>query len=129
MAELDVKGVDAEGIRMVRVELANGATMFVEAVEAVEAVETKKSGGMASVALPAKLDFDNVLGSLGELGSVVVDKLKAAGPSRATVELKFGFVAEPGKLTALLVSGKADASLTVTLEWSAGREQNGQGHG
>ena len=115
--------VDAEGIRMVQVELANGTTMF------VEAVETKKSDGMASVALPAKLDFDNVLGTLGQLGSVVVDKLKVAGPSRATVELKFGFVAEPGKLTALLVSGKADASLTVTLEWSARREKNGQGDG
>ena len=122
MVELDVKGVDAEGIRIVRVELANGATMF------VEAVETKKSG-MASVALPAKLDFDNVLGTLGGLGSAVVDKLKVAGPSRATVELKFGFVAEPGKLTALLVSGKADASLTVTLEWSAHGEKNGQGNG
>ena len=123
MVELDVKDVDALGVSMVRVELANGATMF------VEAVETKKSGGMASVALPAKLDFDNVLGTLGELGSVVVDKLKVAGPSRATVELKLGFVAEPGKLTALLVSGKADASLTVTLEWSAPREKNGQSNG
>jgi len=123
MAELDMKDVDAVGVSMVRVELASGATMF------VEAVETKKSGGMVSVALPAKLDFDNVLGTLGELGSVVVDKLKVAGPSRATVELKFGFVAEPGKLTALLVSGKADASLTVTLEWSARREQNGQRNG
>jgi hypothetical protein len=115
--------VDAEGIHMVRVELANAATMF------VEAAGTNNSGGMASVALPAKLDFDHVLGSLGELGSVVVDKLKVAGPSRATVELKFGFVAEPGKLTALLVSGKADASLTVTLEWSAPMEKNGQGNG
>jgi Trypsin-co-occurring domain 1 len=114
--------VDGEGTRIVQVELANGATMFVEAVGT-------KSGGMASVALPAKLDFDNVLGTLGELGSAVVDKLKVAGPSRATVELKFGFVAEPGKLTALLVSGKADASLTVTLEWSARREKNGQGDG
>ncbi len=37
MVELDVKGMDAESIRMVRVELANGATMFVEAVETTRA--------------------------------------------------------------------------------------------
>jgi len=101
--------VEAVEARMVRVELANRATML------IEAVETKKSGGMTSVALPSKLDFDSVLATPGELGSSVVEKLKVASPRKATVELKFGFAAEPGKLTALLVSGKADASLTVTL--------------
>ena len=34
------------------------------------------------------------------------------------MELKFGFEVEAGKLTALWVGGKGEASLTVTLEWS-----------
>ena len=55
---------------------------------------------------------------MAEIGSVVVDKLKAAKPTRATVELKLGFAVEAGKLTALWVGGKGEASLTVTLEWS-----------
>ena len=48
----------------------------------------------------------------------MVEKLKAAKPTRATVELKLGFAVEAGKLTALWVGGKGEASLTVTLEWS-----------
>ena len=34
------------------------------------------------------------------------------------MELKLGFAVEAGKLTALWVGGKGEASLTVTLEWS-----------
>jgi hypothetical protein len=47
-----------------------------------------------------------------------VDKLKAARPSKTTVEFKVGFAVESGKLTALWVGGKGEASLTVTMEWS-----------
>jgi hypothetical protein len=43
---------------------------------------------------------------------------KAVKPAKATVELKLGFAVEAGKLTALWVNGKGEASLTVTLEWS-----------
>ena len=34
------------------------------------------------------------------------------------MELKLGFAVEAGKLTALWVGGKGEASLTVTLEWA-----------
>jgi hypothetical protein len=83
-------------------------------------VEVAGSGvgdGMTSVGL-RDLDLDKALDTIGEVGSVVVEKLKAAKPTRATVELKFGFVVEAGKLTALWVGGKGEASLTVMLEWS-----------
>ena len=74
--------------------------------------------GMTSVGLLDHLDLSGALDTVGEIGSLVVDKLKAAKPTRATVELKFGFEVEAGKLTALWVGGKGEASLTVTLEWS-----------
>ena len=83
----------------------------------VELAGPGPGGGMASVGL-ADLDLDRALDAVAEIGSVVVGKLKAARPTRATVELSLGFAVEAGKLTALWVNGKGEASLTVTLEWS-----------
>jgi hypothetical protein len=53
--------------------------------------------GMTSVGL-RDLDLGGALDTVGEIGSLVVDKLKVARPSKATVELKFGFEVEAGKL-------------------------------
>lgn len=73
--------------------------------------------GMTSVGL-RDLDVSAALDTVGEIGSLVVEKLKAAKPTKATVELHFGFEVEAGKLIALWVGGRGEASLTVTLEWS-----------
>ena len=72
---------------------------------------------MTSVGL-RDLDLSGALDTVGEIGSLVVGKLKAAKPTKATVERRFGFEVEAGKLTALWVGGRGGASLTVTLEWS-----------
>lgn len=72
--------------------------------------------GVASVGRH-ELDVEAAVDSVTEVGSILVEKLKAVKPTRATVELHFGFTLEAGKLTALLVSGQAEASLTITLEW------------
>jgi hypothetical protein len=82
----------------------------------VEVAAPESSDGMTSVGL-RDLDLDKALDVVGEIGSVVVEKLKAAKPTRAAVELKLGFALEAGKLTALWVGGKGETSLTVTLEW------------
>ena len=73
---------------------------------------------MASVGL-RDLDLGKTLDSLGEIGSLVVEKLKAAKPTKATVQLGLAFSVEAGKLTALWVGGQGNASLNVTMEWSA----------
>jgi hypothetical protein len=78
--------------------------------------------GMTSAGL-RDLDLSGALASVGEIGSMVAEKLKAARPAKTTVELRFGFAVEAGKLTALWVGGKGEASLTVTMEWA------GQGGG
>jgi Trypsin-co-occurring domain 1 len=83
----------------------------------VEVAAPESGDGITSVGL-RDLDLDKALDVVGEIGSVVVEKLKAAKPTRAAVELKLGFALEAGKLTALWVGGKGEASLTVTLEWS-----------
>jgi Trypsin-co-occurring domain 1 len=83
----------------------------------VEVGGSASGDGLTSVGLH-DLELSKALDSVGEIASVVVDKLKAAKPTKATVELRFGFAVEAGKLTALWVGGKGEASLTVTLEWS-----------
>jgi hypothetical protein len=84
----------------------------------VEAAADESGDGLTSVGLK-DYDLSKALDSVGEIGALVVDKLKAARPSRTTVEFKLGFAVEAGKLTALWVGGKGEASLTVTMEWSA----------
>jgi hypothetical protein len=83
----------------------------------VAVIGSEPGDGLTSVGL-RDLDLDKALDAVGEIGSVVVEKLKSARPAKATVELRFGFAVEAGKLTALWVNGKGEASLTVTLEWS-----------
>ena len=94
----------------------------------VEVVGSGSGDGITSVGL-RDLDLDKALDTVGEIGSVVVEKLKAAKPTRATVELRLGFAVEAGKLTALWVNGKGEASLTVTLEWSERPAAPGGGDG
>jgi Trypsin-co-occurring domain 1 len=91
----------------------------------VEAVADRDSGdGMTSAGLK-DLDLSTALDSVGEIGSLIVSKLRQARPSKTTVELKLGFAVESGKLTALWVGGKGEASLTVTLEWAGHPEADG----
>ncbi len=116
-----MNGAD-NGTTVVTAKLPSGAPIRVE-------VTGPESGdGMTSVGL-RDLDLGNALDTVAEIGSVVVEKLKAVKPTRATVELKLGFAVEAGKLTALWVGGKGEASLTVTLEWSehAGAPASGDG--
>jgi Trypsin-co-occurring domain 1 len=97
--------------RVVTATLPNGVPVRVELAAA------DAGDGMTSVGLK-DLKLDAALDTVGEIGSVIVDKLKAAKPTRATVELRLGFAVESGKLTALWVGGRGEAALTVTLEWS-----------
>jgi len=83
----------------------------------VEVSGPESDDGMTSVGL-RDLNLDEALDTVAEIGSVVAGKLRAVKPTRATVEFKLGFAVEAGKLTALWVGGKGEASLTVTLEWS-----------
>lgn len=100
--------------RMVAARLPSGAVVKVETVDA----GAEGSGdGMTSVGLK-ELHLGDALESVGEIGEMVWRQVGKAMPSKATVELKLGFVVESGKLIALWVGGKGEAALTVTLEWS-----------
>jgi Trypsin-co-occurring domain 1 len=111
-----------DAMRVVTAKLPSGIPVQVE-------VSGPESGdGLTSVGL-GDLNFNTALDAIGEIGSAVVEKLKAAKPSRAVVELRLGFAVEAGKITALWMGGRGDASLTVTLEWSGHSEPSGSGDG
>jgi hypothetical protein len=107
--------MDSSSGRVVTARLASGVSVR------VVLADLDSGDGMTSVGLQ-DLELDKALEAVGEIGSAVIGKLKRARPSKATVELRLGFSVESGKLTALWVSGRGEASMTVTLEWS--RDQN-----
>lgn len=49
----------------------------------------------------------------------VLDALKRAAPTKATVELSFGIAVESSGLVAMIGKGKGEGSITVTLEWDS----------
>jgi len=84
----------------------------------VQIAEGSTGDGMASVGLRDTFDLSPALDTISELGAITVDKLKAANPTKATVEFRLGFALESGRLTSMIVGARGDASLTVTLEWA-----------
>jgi Trypsin-co-occurring domain 1 len=93
----------------------------------LELSSSNVADGMTSVGL-RDLNLNDALDTVGEIGAMLVEKLQTAKPSKATAELKFGFSVESGKLIALWVNGKGEASLTVTLEWSGQHDAVKGGH-
>ena len=100
----------------------HGGRLAVDAVlpgGAIVRVRVAESAGDAigSVGLGEKLRLDEALATIGEVAALVRDKLETVVPTKATVEFGVSFAMQGGKLMSLVFDGKADASLTVTLEW------------
>ncbi len=113
---------DGDGPSVITARLPSGAPIKVE-VAGLDSGDAMTSVGLRD------LDLDSALDTISEIGSVVIEKLKAAKPSKATVELKLAFSVEAGKLVALWVGGKGEGALTVTLEWSGSSTAAGDGDG
>lgn len=92
---------------VVSAELPNGVVIE---------VETVRKAGAQDVAA-GRLDFDQVEGALIGLAELVKDAMVKVAPDKASVEFGMEMTVKEGRLTALLVSGGASASLKVTLEW------------
>lgn len=63
--------------------------------------------------------LDRVTGPIERVSGEMLEAVKRISPSKATVELGFGLAIEQGQLLALFGKGKGEASIKVTLEWSA----------
>jgi hypothetical protein len=88
--------------------LPSGAMVKVRVVEG--------AAGMGSVGRES-LDLTEALAPIGEVAALVQEKLESLTAKRASVEFGVSLAVSAGKLTALLFDGKAEASLTVTLDW------------
>jgi hypothetical protein len=101
------------GERVIAVELDDGTRMVVVAEQVGPSL-------VADTDVVAKLE--RVTGSIERVSREVLDALKRAAPTKATVELGFSLAVEEGQLVALLGKAKGEASLTVTLEWTKAAE-------
>ena len=63
--------------------------------------------------------LSKVTDSIERVSREVLAAARRAAPTKATVELGFSLAIEQGQLIALFGKGKGEASITVTLEWSA----------
>ena len=98
--------------RVVETKLPNGTMALVQAADHDEGGRHADKAGRNDV-----FDFKNVSGTLEGVAEAVRAGLATVMPSKTTVELGIQLAIKNGKLTGLIVEGKAEASLTVTLEW------------
>lgn len=61
--------------------------------------------------------FDEITQHLKSIAKAIIGVWEEVKPSKATVEFGMEIGVEPGKVTALLVQGAAQANFQVTLEW------------
>lgn len=98
------------GERTVTVVLEDGTCMVIVA-------EQIGSSLVSDDGIAAKLS--SVTSSIERVSRDVLDAVKRAAPTKATIELGFGVAVEAGQLVALFGRGKGEATIKVTLEWSA----------
>ncbi len=80
--------------------------------------EVLGSRGPANVSLDEVLSFDGVRRTIEAISSELMLAWRTVRPHEANVEFALALKAKEGKLTGLLVSGTAEASLKVTLKWT-----------
>jgi hypothetical protein len=81
-------------------------------------VTAASSDELASVGLrDGVAGLDDALKQVSSLAASVQHHLERLAPSRTSVEFGIAFTVTAGHLTALLVNGKSDMSMKLTLEW------------
>lgn len=99
-------------VRVVEVELPNKTVALVRAADLDEGGQVAEKVGWKET-----FDLSEVSGTLEGIARAIRSGLEKVAPLKTTVELGIQLAVKNGKLTGLIVEGKADASLRVTLEW------------
>ena len=95
--------------RTVTLDLGEGERIVVVA-------EQKGPELVAEDKLEARMS--SVTGPIEKIGRELLDAVKRAAPTSATVEVGFGLAIEQGQLVALFGKGKAEPTINVTFEWT-----------
>ncbi|MGZ3336840.1 MAG: CU044_2847 family protein [Isosphaeraceae bacterium] len=98
---------------MLTTKLDDGGTLAIVA-EPVGNVPVAATGLVANLGM--------ITSSIERVSHDVLEAVRRAGPSKATVELGFGLAVEAGIVVALLGKGRGEASIRVILEWSRDTE-------
>ncbi|MFF3863639.1 CU044_2847 family protein [Streptomyces sp. NPDC002209] len=80
-------------------------------------VEVADGGGPQTVSADQVLSFDGVRATIEALAGQLSAAWDRVKPSEATVAFGLSFSAKTGMLTALIVDGATESSLTITLTW------------
>ena len=95
-------------------ELPSGAVVEFETIP-------EQRGGPGEVSPKKKsmisIPFEQVIEPLGEVSSLIFEKLRSSVKAPETVEIEMG-AAIKGNTRLLIVSGEARASIKVTLSWT-----------
>lgn len=87
-------------------------------------IEVIATGGEQDVA-GGGIPIDQVrtaIDRLRPLFDAVKSVAAAAAPTKASVEVGLSFTWESGRLVSLLLAGSTEASIKVSMEWSAAKE-------
>jgi hypothetical protein len=99
--------------KLVPVKTPEGETVVVSVLD-VDGTAARVGDQKVAAGLP---NLSGALKSIKEFSAGLHGALKAVAPDKTTVEFSVGFAIQAGKLTAMFVDGKADGSVTVTMEW------------
>jgi Trypsin-co-occurring domain 1 len=75
--------------------------------------------GAGTVGLDDRFDLDGVRDTVTAIAGKLGEAWDRVKPAEATVELGLKLTAKTGKLTALVVEGGGDATLSVKLTWKS----------
>ena len=101
------------GTALVPAQTPDGNTVVVTVVD-LDGTAQRRGEQKVSAGLP---NLSDALRGVDNFTSGLRDVLKNVAPDKTTVELSIGFAMQAGKLTAMFVDGKAEGSVTITMEW------------
>lgn len=93
--------------------------MLVQAGKTQFYVELADQTGVGTVAMTDVLSFDGVRDTIEAIAAELAQVWDRVKPDEAKVEFALKLVAKAGKLTGLLVEGSGEATVTVSLTWTA----------
>jgi hypothetical protein len=102
------------GTELVKAQTPDGDAVFVTVVDLDGSAKQSQGEQKVAAGLPSLAD---ALTGVDNFTSGLRTALKKVSPDKTTVEISIGFAMEAGKLTALFVDGKAEGSVTITMEW------------
>lgn len=101
--------------KIIKVKVGEGKEIAIEAALLEVTTSELTEARMGAINLP---DMSSVCESIEAFASSINSTIAKVKPTKATVEFGFNIgVDNSNKVSAFLVSGKAEASINISLEW------------